>query len=257
MKPSKFLFPALLGGSLLLVVLLVAATWYLIFVPARTLAHRIIFWFAVSLLACVALLAASGFLGMVLTLAAARTCEPLQAPTRVAINTFFPVILALGRLLGISTDNIRRSFIEVNNQLVRARRVKVLPHELLLLVPHCLQCSECPHKITVHVGNCRRCGRCAIGELLALKDRYGFNMGVATGGTLARKYVRMFRPRAIVAVACERDLSSGILDTNPIPVLGVVNERPHGPCFNTNVSLAQVEGAIFSFLPVGARRAEG
>lgn len=256
-KPSRFLYPALLGASLLLVALLVAVTGYLVFAPARTLLHRVVFWVALSLLACVALLAASGFLGVLLTLAAARTWEPLQAPTRVAVNALFPVVLALGRLLGINTDHIRRSFIEVNNQLVRARRIKVLPHEILLLLPHCLQYSECPHKITVHVANCRRCGRCLIGELLALKDRCGFNLGVATGGTLARHYVRKYRPRAIVAVACERDLSSGILDTNPLPVLGVVNERPHGPCFNTTVSLAQVEGAIFSFLQAGTGGAEG
>lgn len=69
-------------------------------------------------------------------------------------------------------------------------------------------------------------------------------MGMATGGTLARKFVRDYRPRGIVAIACERDLTSGIQDSNPIPVLGVTNERPNGPCFNTRVEVPQVEEAI-------------
>jgi hypothetical protein len=50
-----------------------------------------------------------------------------------------------------------------------------------------------------------------------------------------------------VAVACERDLSSGIIDSYPLPVLGVTNERPFGPCFNTKVDLGQVIEAIEFF----------
>ncbi|MDK2835430.1 MAG: uncharacterized protein PWP21_207, partial [Thermosediminibacterales bacterium] len=65
---------------------------------------------------------------------------------------------------------------------------------------------------------------------------------------LARKYVNEFKPDAIVAIACERDLSSGIQDTYPIPVLGVLNKRPEGPCMNTRVDLEKVEAAINYFL---------
>ncbi|NHM25635.1 DUF116 domain-containing protein [Desulfofundulus sp. TPOSR] len=247
MNTHKRLFLGLLGASLLLVALLAAGTWYLIFNPARSIAYQVILFTMVSLLVGVVFLAFGGLAGIVITLLAARTFEPLQGPMRVAVNLFFPVALALGRLLRIDPNRIKRSFIEVNNQLVRARHLKVQPKELLLLVPHCLQYSECPHKITVYVDNCRRCGRCCISKLLDLKDKYGFNMGLATGGTLARKYVREYHPRAIVAVACERDLASGILDSNPIPVLGVTNERPCGPCFNTCVSIPMVERAIRYF----------
>ncbi|MFN3698586.1 MAG: DUF116 domain-containing protein, partial [Dictyoglomus sp.] len=61
---------------------------------------------------------------------------------------------------------------------------------------------------------------------------------------IARKVVKDIRPDAIVAVACERDLSSGVVDTYPIPVIGILNERPHGPCFNTTVNLKKVEDAV-------------
>jgi uncharacterized protein len=65
----------------------------------------------------------------------------------------------------------------------------------------------------------------------------GIPVVVATGGTLARRAVERHRPRTVVAVACERDLSSGVLDTFPLPVIGVINERPEGPCYNTRVDL--------------------
>jgi hypothetical protein len=49
-------------------------------------------------------------------------------------------------------------------------------------------------------------------------------------------------------VACERDLSSGIQDSYPLPVFGVLNSRPQGPCYDTLVDLEKVEEALKTFL---------
>ena len=53
---------------------------------------------------------------------------------------------------------------------------------------------------------------------------YGCQFIVVTGGTLARMKVKEARPKAIVAIACERDLASGMADVFPIPVIGVLND---------------------------------
>lgn len=193
-----------------------------------------------------------GIGGIVLTIWAARSIPPLQSSIRMAINLLFPISLGLGRLLGIDKNTIQSSFIAVNNQLVLARKFLVAPEKLLLLTPHCLQRAACPIKITLNVHNCKRCGKCSISGLLELTERYGSKLAVATGGTFARKFVQDYRPQAIVAIACERDLTSGIQDTNPLPVLGVLNERPNGPCFNTQVDLHQVEKAMKYFIQGGA-----
>ena len=245
---NKRLFLGLLTAGLFAAGLLAAVIWYLLFSPQQAFLYRLLFLFLLALFATGLFLAACGLIGIVGTLLLSRTFPLLQGPMRAAIALFFPVALMLGRLLHIDADRIKRSFVEVNNQLVRARRFSLAPGELLLLAPHCLQRSECPHKITTNVGNCRRCGRCSVDGLLRLRDKYGFHVGMATGGTLARKYVREYRPRAIVAVACERDLESGIRETSPIPVLGVINERPCGPCLNTRVDLSRVEEAVLYFL---------
>ena len=92
------------------------------------------------------------------------------------------------------------------------------------------------------------CGRCSVGAMLGLAHKYGCHFAVATGGTLARQMVKQARPKAIVAVACERDLTSGIQDVFPLPVLGVLNERPFGPCFNTRVDINKLEAAILAFM---------
>ena len=243
----KRLFLGLLGGSLGGILFFVFGLWYLFFHPVGSTFYQTIFILILLIIAGGIFLAVLGTIGAVITLLAAKNIFFLRAPIQLAVHLFYPVALILGRLLHIDQDRIRRSFVEVNNQLVRARKIKVSPPQILLLVPHCLQWSGCPHKITVDVDNCRRCGQCYINALLALRDKYGVRMGVATGGTLARKYVEEYRPEAIVAIACERDLTSGIQEVGRLFVLGVTNERPYGPCRDTWIKIERVEEAIRYF----------
>ena len=115
-------------------------------------------------------------------------------------------------------------------------------------MPHCLQNSRCAKRLTYNINNCARCGLCPITGLLSLADHYGVHLAIATGGTIARRIVVQKRPKIILAVACERDLASGIQDTYPLPVYGVLNERPNGPCLDTLVPLERLERAIIRFM---------
>ena len=161
---------------------------------------------------------------------------------------FYPLIYMIGNLMGIEKDRIRGEFAQVNNYIVSKERIKVKANEILILSPHCIQWANCPHKITNNIYNCKMCGRCAVKDLIELSTKYGTQFAIVTGGTLARSTIIDRKPKAIVAIACERDLSSGIQDIKIIPILGVVNERPEGPCHNTMVSITKVEEAILYFL---------
>ena len=172
----------------------------------------------------------------------------LISAKKITVRILFPLAFTIGRVLGIPQDEIRGSFVEVNNSLVRTSSPLVAGDRLLLLLPHCLQSFDCPHRVTSEVRNCKGCGQCEIAGLIDMCDRYGINMSIATGGTLARRVIVETRPKAIVAVACERDLTSGIQDAYPLPVIGVLNERPFGPCKNTRVDLSRVDNAIRFFL---------
>jgi hypothetical protein len=165
----------------------------------------------------------------------------------VTIRLMLPLMVLLGRALGISREQVRLSFIKTNNELVLASHVRCAPEDLLVLVPHCLQQSACPHRLATDLERCKRCGECPIHSLLSLRERYGFKLCVATGGTVARRVVADERPRLIIAVACDRDLTSGIQDCYPIPVFGLLNERPLGPCRDTLVSVAGLEKFVRHF----------
>ena len=142
-------------------------------------------------------------------------------------------------------ESFQKFIISLNNKLVKRER----PHtkKILLLLPHCLQLNECNIRLTYNVYNCKGCGRCEIKDLIHIADENHLELFVATGGSLARRIINEIKPEAVVAIACENDLSSGIVDTYPLPILGITNERPFGPCLNTSVDLAKVKEAIEFF----------
>ena len=163
----------------------------------------------------------------------------------VTLKVLHPILMLVGAFSKKNKESLQGLIIELNNKLVRMEKPKA--KRILLLLPHCLQIDVCNRKLTTSVSNCARCGRCPVGELVGMGERYGLNVEVVNGGTLARKKVASILPDGIVAVACERDLTFGIQDVHPIPVYGVINDRPNGPCFNTCVDLKLVEDGIRFF----------
>ena len=143
-----------------------------------------------------------------------------------------PIVMRMGERFGVDTDRISNSFIKVSNSLTRIARAKQKAQRLLLMLPHCLQ------------KNARQ-------ALQELAHRYQIGVYVVPGGSVARRIIIEQRPDAVVAVACERDLLAGMLDLfTHIPVLGIPNRRPQGPCKNTNVDLLEIENAIKFFLRI-------
>ena len=162
----------------------------------------------------------------------------------IVIRILFPFLFAVSRLLRINQDEIKIAFIAINNKFVLSLISSVYKDKILLLLPHCIQYHECNVRLIHDPQNCKRCGKCKIKDIMSLTDRYEIVVTVATGGTLARKIVLSHKPALIIAVACERDLVSGIQDTYPLPVLGILNKRPNGPCFDTDISLELLDKAL-------------
>ena len=164
------------------------------------------------------------------------------------INMSYPIIMLLGKIIGYDKNAIRRAYTSLNNKLVFSVKYNFKGEEILILTPHCIQKTFCPHKITNDTNNCKRCGQCNVDKLLDLKEEYGIGIKIVTGGTLARKIILDVRPKALIAIACERDLFSGLMDVKGLPVLAIINKRPEGPCVNTEVDLLEVEKAIMHFI---------
>lgn len=243
-RPQKRLFIALLSLSLFFIGILAYAMWRLtylglkeinIYLPTILGGLFTLLFFMIGL----------GIISMVASVKGIRFFGSLQLKTYALINFLFPIAIMIGKILGIKRRKIESSFIAVSNQIMRHRKLKVPADRLLVVTPHCLQLATCPHKITVDpIGNCKCCGRCDIGALVKMAKEMGFHFFVVTGGTLARQTVKKIRPKVVVAIACERDLASGIQDVYPLPAVGVLNIRPNGPCYNTHVDVDELRREI-------------
>lgn len=246
-KIKKRIFIGLLSASVLLIFGMVLSGIFIYYNRFGSW-YRYLLLFIITLLSLFILMVSIGLAGVVMTLLHVKSFFGLEGLMNASLNMLFPLVLTLGKILNIPKDVIKSSYIEVNNKLLQSRCYNLKPENILILAPHCLQKWDCPYKITADASNCRHCGRCDIDKLLMISKNYGVNLAVVTGGTLARKKVIDTKPKAIIAIACERDLTEGILDTNPLPVMGILNIRPEGPCKNTQVDLAKVTEAIDFFM---------
>lgn len=167
---------------------------------------------------------------------------------KVVYTFYYLIILLVRRWRKDEKNNSRVSekFVAWNNKRVIKKALKkgVKKEEAAILLPHCIQKYTCPHKITSDIDNCKECGMCKIGDIKELKEKYGLNVKVATGGTLARMFLKETRPKIVIAVACERDLVSGIYDSLPMLCYGVFNKRVNGPCIDTDVLVEEIEEVI-------------
>ncbi len=146
-----------------------------------------------------------------------------------SITFLTPLILALGKKIGISYDRIGNSFIKVSNSLIMTTQWKIKESNILILLPRCLR-------------------RPIQQQIIAIAKKYQCLIFTVAGGELARKIVAEQKPSAVIGVACERDLLNGIRDIHNIPVIGIPNQRPEGPCKNTVVDYKKIEDAVQFFL---------
>lgn len=253
-EPSrKRLFIGLLCGTGLCVCAVLALVWIIPYIGLANI-HPLAPWVLGAVFAVAILVVLWATVGLAASVALGRAMFGSDRLRGVMAKVFLPLMTIFARLFGISKSRVRASFIKVNNEMVAARTGCYTPAQVLVLLPHCLQSSQCLRRLTYDINNCKRCGQCPVDGLLALSEAYGVHIAIATGGTIARRIVVQKRPRLIVAVACERDLSSGIQDTYPIPVYGVLNDRPNGPCLDTQVALPHLESALRLFLVQGEAR---
>ncbi|MGI6362039.1 MAG: DUF116 domain-containing protein [Bacillota bacterium] len=244
---KKRLFMGLLAVS---VAFLAACAFFFIFFafhPVSSFFQIIILIIGLAI-AAVLIIAGLGILFVALSIWNNRQLGP---PGRLFLRgalMLYPLALIIGRIFAIDKEKIQASFVEVNNHLVRSYEMRLEPADILILLPHCLQKSSCQSRVTQDINNCHHCGGCDIGDVVELSESLGINAVVITGGTLARICIKNFRPKAIIAVACERDLAAGILDVGSLPVLGVCNSRPQGPCKDTRVDIDEIRQAIDFFI---------
>lgn len=159
-----------------------------------------------------------------------RALLPAKLAERGLMPRLMPLASAASELFGVKRDWTQHSSVVVYDELAMGRTRKVSADELLILIPRCLS-------------------RAALDAVLDIAKRYNVHTFVATRGQLARRAIKERRPKAVVAVACERDMVSGLHDVaGRVPVLGLTMQLPNGPCKDASIDVAKMEEFVRKFL---------
>ena len=177
----------------------------------------------------VAALAWTWWLVLTLSFVVKRPILPERLAERGPFLRLMSLTSRVANLFG-KRDWVENASVKVFNALATMRGRKVGQGELLLLVPRCLS-------------------RDTLDGVLGIAGKYDVPVFVATRGQLARRVIKERRPRAIVAVACERDMVSGLHDVaGRVPVLGLTMQLPAGPCRDAVVDLTQLEDWVKAYV---------
>lgn len=153
-------------------------------------------------------------------------------PARLAERGLFLRVMAFTSRIASwfgRRDWVENAAVKVYNALALLRVRRVGHGELLLLVPRCLS-------------------RATLDRVLEAAGRHEVPVFVATRGQLARRVIRERRPRAVVAVACERDMVTGLHDVaGRVPVLGLTMTLPAGPCKDAELDHETLERYMAAF----------
>jgi len=142
------------------------------------------------------------------------------------LEWIYPVVYKIASIFKISKDRVTNSMIKINNALIYITRDKFKSENLLVLLPRCFE-------------------KTIREKVLDITQKYKCQVFIATGGSSARQIVAKVNPDAIIGVACERDLISGMSDSKKtIPIIAIPNRRPNGPCKDTNIDIEELEKAI-------------
>ncbi|RKY81421.1 hypothetical protein DRQ07_04125 [candidate division KSB1 bacterium] len=229
---GKRLYLGLLLLSLLATGIVFFVFWYLI-TPRLQQINRYAPLIMAGLLAIVLIILFIWYLLIVFSLIFEKNLLLKFGKKELNLTFTIPVVLKFAKKIGISRDRIGNSFVKITNSLIKSSAKKVSPDKLMILLPRCLKKDH-------------------IERIKNIAKSLNVPIFIVAGGSRARELIYKNRPKAIIGVACERDLLSGIQDVlDKIPVIGIPNVRPEGPCKNTIIDISEIENAIRLFLKTG------
>ena len=109
-----------------------------------------------------------------------------------------------------STENDLDSLFYEINDTYRQRILELDPHDICLFLPHCLRSRDCPAASDDEGVQCEKCGQCLISTFISTAEEYDIPVFCVPGGSLLEKLVVKYRPKAIIAAACKKEILLGL-----------------------------------------------
>lgn len=161
----------------------------------------------------------------------------------VAIFLNSPVKL-LANFVGINDSRIDQIYIDLMNRINETRFRSVPASEIMIFLPQCLRNSKCPGPLDDEGYHCRECGRCKIADVMKIARRLESKVFILPGGSIVPRLLKKYNPKAVVGVACFRELSMAvsIVTRMNIPLQAIYLLRDG--CRNTDFNLYELKEVL-------------
>jgi hypothetical protein len=146
-------------------------------------------------------------------------------------------------IIGLDPENIDHLYIELKNEIHKDVFGKAQPKNTIIFLPQCLRKSaKCKARLGGEGYECVACSKdCKASAVKRLGEAVGYSVFIVPGGSMVGKIVEKYKPKAVVGVACIKELVMA-LDELKIPTHAI--ELTKDGCINTDVDIDDVKAAL-------------
>lgn len=143
--------------------------------------------------------------------------------------------------LGIDEKELMKLYVDVKNKLHKCKFAETEFSSRILLLPQCLRSRECRAELTEFGYECKECKKCGIPEIKKYAEKIGYKVFIIPGGSVINKIIKVFKPKAILGVACLKEAVLGCITCEKagIPVQGVILLKEG--CLETKVDSTELK----------------
>jgi len=169
--------------------------------------------------------------------------------TLFIISTFELPIKKVIRFFKINLDDTAFTNVEVAKVDIMIAQLRTMLNknnfkkteikDRAIFIPQCLRSPRCPAPTLPEGLQCIRCGKCGIYLLKDECEKLGYRFFIAPGGTLIKRMVKKYKPRAVLGVGCPHELKEGtaLMEAYGMPAIGVQLKRDG--CYNTRIDVKE------------------
>jgi hypothetical protein len=145
------------------------------------------------------------------------------------------------RLVGLKPENIDRLYIEFKNDHYKEKFRSIEPGQKIVFLPQCLRRPNCKATLDEKGYHCVNCSaECKVSAIKAKAEGLGYRLFVCPGGSMIAKIILSYRPKAVLGIACIKEILMAAEDLEQVRVPYQSVELLKNGCVNTDVDLQHV-----------------
>ncbi len=145
--------------------------------------------------------------------------------------------------IGVESERVDEAYIDLKNKIHLDNFVKVPKNKRIVLLPQCLRRRKCKAKKTDLGFVCASCSpkSCQVYKIIKKAKELGYlGTFVLPGGSMVPKVFKKTKPKAVIGVACPKELGLGIPVAEKAGLAVQVVKLKKDGCVDTEVELVDV-----------------